>query len=81
MVWTEKRIKVLQEVLGGMRIIKYFAWEVRLVLNGFSKVLMLGQVPYMKRIAEYRNKELGYDLALGLSTAHIYPTASSARAL
>jgi hypothetical protein len=28
MAWTEKRIKTLQEVLGGMRVIKYFGWEV-----------------------------------------------------
>lgn len=28
MVWTDKRIKALQEILGGMRIIKLFAWEV-----------------------------------------------------
>lgn len=31
MVWTEKRIGTLQEILGGMRIIKYFAWEVRVL--------------------------------------------------
>ena len=31
MVWTEKRIKTLQEILGGVRIIKYFAWEVRVL--------------------------------------------------
>lgn len=31
MVWTEKRIKTIQEILGGMRVIKYFAWEVRVL--------------------------------------------------
>ena len=70
MVWTEKRIKVLQEVLGGMRIIKYFAWEVCLVLNAFSRLLMLGQVPYMKRIAEYRNKEIRYVLRSSSRSEH-----------
>ena len=60
MVWTVKRIKVLQEVLGGMRIIKYFAWEACLAPIVPSRFLRLGQVPYMKRIAEYRNKEIGY---------------------
>jgi len=29
MVWTDKRAKLLQELLGGMRVIKFFAWEVR----------------------------------------------------
>ncbi|OCH95476.1 P-loop containing nucleoside triphosphate hydrolase protein [Obba rivulosa] len=44
MVWTDKRAKLLQELLGGMKIIKYFAWE----------------VPYLKRIGELRNKEMSY---------------------
>lgn len=34
MVWTDKRIKALQEILGGMRIIKLFAWEVSQVQIG-----------------------------------------------
>jgi len=36
MVWTEKRIGTLQEILGGIRIIKYFAWEVECLLSIFS---------------------------------------------
>ncbi|KAJ3795163.1 ABC transporter [Lentinula aff. detonsa] len=44
MLWTDKRAKLLQELLGGMKIIKYFAWE----------------VPFLKRIAEYRYKEMYY---------------------
>jgi len=28
MVWTDKRAKLLQELLGGMRVIKFFSWEV-----------------------------------------------------
>lgn len=42
MVWTDKRAKMIQELLGGMRIIKFFAWE----------------VPYLKKIAELRRQEL-----------------------
>ena len=42
MLWTDKRAKLLQELLGGMKIIKYFAWE----------------IPYLKRIAEYRSAEI-----------------------
>ncbi|KAI0342903.1 ABC transporter [Trametopsis cervina] len=44
MGWTDKRAKLLQELLGGMKIIKYFAWE----------------IPYLKRIAEFRSKEVQY---------------------
>ncbi|RPD61094.1 P-loop containing nucleoside triphosphate hydrolase protein [Lentinus tigrinus ALCF2SS1-7] len=44
MLWTDKRAKLLQELLGSMKIIKYFAWE----------------EPYLKRIAELRGKEMGY---------------------
>ena len=42
MAWTDKRVKLLQELLGGMKIIKFFAWE----------------LPYLKRIGEYRSNEL-----------------------
>lgn len=42
MFWTDKRAKLLQELLGGMKIIKYFAWE----------------IPYLKRIGDFRSKEI-----------------------
>ncbi|KAG9092782.1 hypothetical protein FRC06_011800 [Ceratobasidium sp. 370] len=44
MVWTDKRAKLLQELLGGMRVLKFFAWE----------------NPYLERIANFRNNELKY---------------------
>jgi hypothetical protein len=43
MVWTDKRAKLLQELLGGMKLIKFFAWE----------------IPFLNRIAEYRKREIG----------------------
>ena len=42
MEWTDKRAKLLQELLGGMKLIKFFAWE----------------VPFLKRVAEYRQHEM-----------------------
>jgi hypothetical protein len=42
MAWTDKRAKLLQELLGGMKIIKFFAWE----------------TPFLERIAEYRKNEI-----------------------
>lgn len=44
MVWTDKRAKMMQELLGGMKVIKYFAWE----------------IPMLKRIGEYRQREMRY---------------------
>ncbi|KIK62471.1 hypothetical protein GYMLUDRAFT_41922 [Collybiopsis luxurians FD-317 M1] len=60
MAWTDKRAKLLQELLGGMKIIKYFAWE----------------VPFLKRIAEYRYKEMYY-----IRTLLIVRSANNAIAL
>ncbi|KAK4704538.1 lysophospholipase, partial [Phenoliferia sp. Uapishka_3] len=42
MVWTDKRAKLIQELLGGMRVIKFFAWE----------------VPYLAKLNEIRRAEL-----------------------
>lgn len=42
MIWTDKRVKLIQELLGGMRVIKFFAWE----------------VPYLNKIHELRREEL-----------------------
>lgn len=42
MMWTDKRAKLLQELLNGMKILKYNAWE----------------TPYLERIGEYRSQEM-----------------------
>jgi len=42
MQWTDKRAKLLQELLGGMKLIKFFAWE----------------IPFLSRIAGYRKREM-----------------------
>jgi ABC-type multidrug transport system fused ATPase/permease subunit len=42
MTWTDKRAKLLQELLTGIKVIKFFAWE----------------VPYLDRIYGLRDKEL-----------------------
>lgn len=44
MEWTDKRAKLLQELLGGMKVIKFFAWE----------------VPFLQRIEGYRKREMAY---------------------
>jgi ATP-binding cassette subfamily C (CFTR/MRP) protein 1 len=42
MIWTDMRAKLLQELLGAMRIIKYFTYE----------------MPYLERIGSIRRSEL-----------------------
>lgn len=44
MVWTDRRAKLLQELLGGMRIVKFMAWE----------------SPFLNRIKAIRTMEVGY---------------------
>lgn len=44
MVWTDKRAKLLQEILGGIRIVKFMSWE----------------VPFLQRLGAIRTMELTY---------------------
>ena len=44
MKWTDKRVKLIQELLSGMKIIKFFAWE----------------NPYLEQLAKYRKTEISY---------------------
>jgi hypothetical protein len=44
MIWTDKRTKLLQEILGGIRIVKFMSWE----------------VPYLERVAAIRGMEVKY---------------------
>jgi len=42
MEWTDKRAKLLQELLGGMKVIKFFAWE----------------IPFLDRLTNFRKREM-----------------------
>ncbi|KAM6504240.1 ATP-binding cassette transporter YOR1 [Amanita muscaria] len=53
MEWTDKRAKLLQELLGGIKVIKLFAWE----------------VPFLQRIFDYRRKEMKYIRSILLITS------------
>ncbi|KAG1882251.1 ABC transporter [Suillus subluteus] len=61
MAWTDKRSKILQEVLSGMRVIKFFSWE----------------VPFLKRISDYRQNEMVYIRTLLIMRAAINAVALS----
>ncbi|KPV77486.1 uncharacterized protein RHOBADRAFT_24011 [Rhodotorula graminis WP1] len=53
MVWTDKRARLIGELLGGMRVLKFFAWE----------------IPYLQKLQEYRAKELAQVRSLLISRA------------
>lgn len=70
MAWTDKRAKLLQELLGGMKVIKFFAWE----------------IPFLDRIFDYRKREMGcvslfsltlYRLSTDLASAGMSVPSSS----
>ena len=44
MAWTDKRAKLFRELLGGIKVIKFFAWE----------------IPFLQRISDFRHKEMGF---------------------
>ncbi|CEQ43018.1 SPOSA6832_04911, partial [Sporobolomyces salmonicolor] len=53
MLWTDKRARLIGELLGGMKVLKFFAWE----------------VPYLEKLGGYRAKELHQVRALLVSRA------------
>ncbi|KAK7032834.1 oligomycin resistance ATP-dependent permease YOR1 [Favolaschia claudopus] len=65
MVFTDKRAKTLQELLGGMKILKLFNW----------------QIPYLARISGYRQKEMAYIRSLLLLRSGTNAVATSMPAL
>ncbi|KAJ6570148.1 ABC transporter, partial [Mycena vulgaris] len=65
MIWTDKRAKLLQELLGGMKIIKLFNW----------------QAPFLARISGYRQKEMAYIRSLLLLRSGTNAVAMSMPAL
>ncbi|KIY65390.1 hypothetical protein CYLTODRAFT_492364 [Cylindrobasidium torrendii FP15055 ss-10] len=61
MQWTDKRVKLVQELLSGMKIVKFFAWE----------------VPFLKRAKEYRHSEMYYIRSLLLLRSGVTAVALS----
>ena len=69
MVWTDKRAKLLQELLGGMRVIKLFGWEVSALSSAAVSGLILLQMPFIEKISEYRKTEMKHIRSLLLIRA------------
>lgn len=43
MKWTDSRSKSLQEIISGIKVIKFFSWE----------------MPFLKRVTKFRRLEMG----------------------
>lgn len=69
MVWTDKRAKLLQELLGSMRVIKYFGWEVSVLSSVVVSSLTILQMPFIERISQYRKTEMKHIRSLLLIRA------------
>jgi len=69
MIWTDKRAKLLQELFGGMKGIKFFGWEVSKLLSVAVSGLIVFQVPFIERISEYRTTEMKHIRSLLLIRA------------
>ncbi|KAJ3020955.1 UNVERIFIED_CONTAM: hypothetical protein HDU68_009889 [Siphonaria sp. JEL0065] len=65
---TDKRVKVIQEMLQGIRLIKYFAWE----------------DSFIKNIEDIRKTEIGHVLkasiyrGLGVTIGYVFPVIAAA---
>ena len=60
MEWTDKRARLLQELLGGMKVVKFFAWE----------------IPFLDRLSTYRREEMVYVHSGSISTLLIISVAA-----
>ncbi|KAJ7056631.1 ABC transporter [Mycena amicta] len=65
MNWTDKRTKALQELLGGMKLLKLFNWE----------------GPFLERISQFRRNEMGYIRSLLLLRSSLNAVAMTMPAL
>jgi ABC-type multidrug transport system fused ATPase/permease subunit len=67
MIWTDKRAKLLQEILGGMRIVKFMAWE-----NSFLerlKTIRSLEIRYVRSLLWARSGMMAFALSLPVLAA------------
>ena len=67
MHWTDKRAKVLQEILGGMRIVKFMAWETPFLdrLGGIRGV----ELKYVRKLLTVRSGMMAFAMSLPVLAA------------
>ncbi|EIW68338.1 hypothetical protein TREMEDRAFT_32323 [Tremella mesenterica DSM 1558] len=67
MVWTDKRAKLLQEILGGMRIVKLMAWEIPF-LNRLKAIRGM-ELKYVRKLMIMRSGMMAFAMSLPLLAA------------
>ena len=67
MLWTDKRAKVLQEILGGMRIVKFMAWETSF-LNRLGGIRGL-ELKYVRKLLTVRSGMMAFAMSLPVLAA------------
>ncbi|ORX38364.1 P-loop containing nucleoside triphosphate hydrolase protein [Kockovaella imperatae] len=67
MMWTDKRAKLLQEILGGMRIVKFMAWEVPF-LDRLGKIRGM-ELRYVRRLLRFRSGLMAFAMSLPVLAA------------
>lgn len=67
MIWTDKRAKLLQELLGGMRIVKFMAWE-NPFLDRLSGIRGL-ELKYVRKLLTARSGMMAFAMSLPVLAA------------
>jgi ABC-type multidrug transport system fused ATPase/permease subunit len=67
MIWTDKRVKLLQEILGGMRIVKFMAWE-NPFLDRLRHIRGM-ELKYVRKLLVVRSAMMGFALSLPVLAA------------
>lgn len=67
MLWTDKRAKLLQEILGGMRIVKFMAWEMPF-LDRLSGIRAL-ELKYVRKLLTFRSGMMAFAMSLPVLAA------------
>lgn len=62
MVWTDKRAKLLQEILGGVRIVKFMSWE-NAYLERLGAIRGM-EVKYIRQLLVVRSAMMAFAMSL-----------------
>jgi len=67
MIWTDKRAKLLQEILGGMRIVKFMGWEIPFLdrLRAVRKM----ELTFIRRLLWWRSGMMAFAMSLPVLAA------------